>query len=144
MIFIQDPPQVILNGHGFLQGYNFIISDNFDPLNHSRRPLSAIVLRSSLHFQRLPPVHRRLSGAIISTLRGQLAILSPYIHHGDGERILELSVLVSSDRARTPLILIGADCNGHSSWLGAPETTTNAVGAHIKDFILQERLSVVN
>ena len=144
VILIQDPPQVILSGQGFLPGYNFIISDNFDPSDHSRRPLSAIVLRSSLRFQRLPPVHRRLSGALISTRRGQLAVISAYIRHGDGEGTSELSVLVSSARAHTPLILIGADCNGHSSWWGPPETTTNAVGAQVEDFLLQERLSVAN
>ena len=87
VILIQDPPQVILSGQGFLAGYNFILSDNFDPTDHSCRPLSAIVLRSSLRFQRLPPVHRRLSGALISTRRGQLAVISAYIRHGDGEGI---------------------------------------------------------
>ena len=144
VILLQDPPQAILSGQGFLPGYNFIISSNFDSLDHSRRPLSAIILRSSLHFQRLPPVHRRLSGALISTGRGHLAVLSAYIRHGDGEGISDLSVLVSSARAHTPLILIGADCNGHSSWWGPPETTTNTVGAQVEDFILQERLSVAN
>ena len=71
VILIQDPPQVLLNGQGFLPGFNFIISSDFDPSNHSDRPLAAIVLRSSLHFQRLPPGHRRLSGALLSTRRGQ-------------------------------------------------------------------------
>ena len=104
----------------------------------------AIVLRSSLRFQRLPSVHRRLSGALISTRRGQLAIISAYIRHGDGEGISDLSVLVSSAWAHTPLILIGAHCNSHSSWWPPPETTTNAVGAQVEDFLLQERLSVVN
>ena len=102
VILIQDPPQVILSGQGFLPGYNFIISDNFAPSDHSRRPLSAIVLRSSLRFQRLPPVHRRLSGALISTRRGQLAVISAYICHGDGEGTSELLVLVSSAQAHTP------------------------------------------
>ena len=38
VILIQDPPQVILSGQKFLSGYNFIISDNFDPSDHSCRP----------------------------------------------------------------------------------------------------------
>ena len=59
---------------------------------------------------------------------------------------LNLSVLVFSARVHTPLILIGADCNGHSSWCPPPppETITNAVGAQVEDFLLQERLSVAN
>ena len=44
VILLQDPPQAILSGQGFLPGYNFIISSNFDSLDHSRRPLSAIIL----------------------------------------------------------------------------------------------------
>lgn len=90
VILIQDPPQVILNGQGFLPGFNFIISSDFDPSNHSDRPLAAIVLHSSLHFQRLPPGHRRLSGALLSTRRGQVALISAYIHHGDGEGLTAL------------------------------------------------------
>ena len=132
VILIQDPPQVILNGQGCLPGFNFIISSDFDPSNHSDRPLAAIVLRSSLHFQRLPPGHRRLSGALLSIRRGQLALISAYIHHGDGEGLTALSDMLSSARTHTSLILIGADCNGHSSWWAPPETITNAVGSQWK------------
>ena len=60
---------------------------------------------------------------------------------------LELAQLRDTDlRAllATSLILIGADCNGHSSWWGPPETITNAVGSQMEDFILQEGLSVAN
>ena len=115
VILIQDPPQVLLSGQAFLWDFSIILSSNFDPSNHSCRPLTAIVLRTSLHFQRLPLVHRRLSGALISTRRGQVAVISAYIRHGDGEGLSDLSSLVASAQAHTPLILIGADCNGHNS-----------------------------
>ena len=44
VLLIQDPLQVILNDQGFLQSYNYIVSDDFDPSDYSRCPLSAIVL----------------------------------------------------------------------------------------------------
>lgn len=144
VILIQDPPMDILTGQGYLPGYDFLVSSDCVPLDHSARPLAAILIRSSLTFERISGSHRRICGALISTRRGRLAIFSAYIHHVDGDGLDALSSFVTSARSRTPLLLVGADCNGHSSWWGPPETTTNAVGALIEDFILQEHLHVGN
>ena len=85
VILIQDPPRAILSGEGFFPGYDLILSSTFHPEDHDNRPLSAILLRSSLPFQPLPPAHPRLCGALLSTRRGLVAIISAYICHTDGD-----------------------------------------------------------
>ena len=144
VILIQDPPRAILSGEGFFPGYDLILSSTFHPEDHDNRPLSAILLRSFLPFQPLPPAHPRLCGALLSTRRGPVAIISAYIRHTDGDGLGALAQMVAATRPQTPQILIGADCNGHSSWWGPPDTATNVVGALLEDFILQERLTILN
>ena len=115
ILLIQDPPQAILSGQGNLPGYDFIVSSSSDSVEHAHRPLTAIVLRSCLHYTPLPCVHRRICGILLSTCRGPLALFSAYLHHVGGEGLVPLSSLIASVRPRTPLLLVGADCNGHSS-----------------------------
>ena len=95
-------------------------------------------------YQLLPSIHRRLCGLLLSTRRGQLALISGYIHYADGSGLPELSSLLTLARQHTALIILGLDCNGHSTWWGPPDTITNSIGALVEDFILQERLAVEN
>ena len=81
---------------------------------------------------------------LLSTSRGKIAFILAYIHHLDGFGLIELHSLVTSARHHTSLILIGMDSNGHSNWWGPPETITNAVGALVEDFILQDRMVIDN
>ena len=144
VILVQDPPRAILSGEGFFRGYEVILSTSFDPANHEDRPLTAILIRSSLPFRRLPSAHSRLCGALISTRRGPVAFISAYIRHTDGDGLGALTHLVTDTRPQTPQMIIGADCNGHSSWWGPPDTAANAVGSLLEDFILHERFTILN
>lgn len=144
MILIQDPPQLILNGQGFLLGCNFIVSDNFDLLNHSRRPLLPIVLRSSLHLQRLPlHLSTSLQGPDLHSMRiigGNFSIHPPREWRGN-LRAFSFGVFrpdphpphPDKGQLQRPQQLVGSLGDYH-----------NAVGAPLGDLILQERLSMAN
>ena len=146
VILIQDPPADIITGKAFLSGYQIVLSPG--PVDahpaQSDRPLAAIMLHSSFLFHHLPSTHRRLCGVMLSTRRGKIALISAYLHHIDGCGLVELHSLLTSASHHTSLVVIGMDSNGHSNWWGPPGTITNAVGALVEDFILQDRLVVAN
>ena len=81
---------------------------------------------------------------MVSTRRGLVAFISAYIHHTDGAGLDALTALLAITRYQTSQIVLGMDCNGHSSWWGPPQTVTNAVGRQVEDIILHERLTVLN
>ena len=56
----------------------------------------------------------------------------------------DLAVLSQVLKARTPYVFIGADINGHSPTWGPLETTPNAQGIMVEDFILEAELEVLN
>ena len=81
---------------------------------------------------------------LISTTRRPLALVSAYIHYSDGRGLDALASLATIARCSTPLLLVGADTNGHSPWWGPPDTQTNTVGAQVEEFILNSHLEVAN
>ena len=102
VILIQDPPKAILSGEGFFPGYNVNLPTTFDPDDHANRPLVAILIRSSLHFQPLPSPSQRVCGVLVSTRHGPVAFISAYIRHSDGDGLGTLVDFVTATRPRTP------------------------------------------
>ena len=145
VLLLQDPPEGLVSGGDCPAGY-----DVYLPTRDSTSqpcfvpPLVAILVRSTLRARAIPFSHPRVCGIFVSTARCPLAFLSGYVHHTDGSGLDALASLVTIARRSTPLILVGADTNGHSPWWGPPNTLTNNVGAQVEEFILSSRLGVAN
>ena len=83
-------------------------------------PLVAILVCSTLRVRPIPFPHCRVCGIFVSTAHRPLALLSAYIRHTDAAGLDALTSMVTLARRSTPLLLIGADANGHSPWWGPP------------------------
>ena len=81
---------------------------------------------------------------LLSTSRGPVACISVYVQHTHGQGISALAALLPKIRESTPFILVGGDCNGHSSWWGPPDQEPNQVGQELEDLIMSQSLEVLN
>ena len=107
-------------------------------------PLTAILLRTTLSARSIDFAHPRVCGVVVSTQRGPLALFSAYFQPTSGAGLMELSSILTRVRQQFPLILLGADCNGHSPWWGPPDTASSPLGRRVEALILHHRLTVVN
>ena len=145
VLLLQDPPQVLVSGEDTPIGYDLYLplqSTNFEAT--LTRPLVAILVKSTLRVRSIPFCHDRVCGVFVSTAKGLLALISAYISHVGAAGLDALASMATFARRSTPLLLLGADANGHSSWWGPPHTTSNAVGSQVEEFVLAHRLAVVN
>ena len=147
IILIQDPPEALQSGRRHITGYEVFFSrpSHLPPSTPSvHRSLTAVLARTSLHAQPCPGHFGRACGIFVDTRQGKVALISSYIRHLRGEGLEDLSLLLDQVRLLTPLILISADVNGHSSWWGPPSLESNANGQLMEDFILTQSLEVLN
>ena len=137
VLLLQDPPEGLVSKVDCPTGYKlYLPSTDFTPQTCSAPPLVAILVRSTLRARAIPFSHPCVCGIFVSTSRRPLALVSAYIHHSDGLGLEALASLVTIAHRSTPLLLVGADANGHSPWWGPPDTRTNIVGAQVEEFIL--------
>ena len=147
IILIQDPPEALQSGRRHITGYEVFFSrpSHLPPSTPSvHRSLTAVLACTSLHAQPCPGHFGRACGIFVDTRQGKVALISSYIRHLRGEGLEDLSLLLDQVRLLTPLILISADVNGHSSWWGPPSLESNANGQLMEDFILTQSLEVLN
>ena len=147
IVLIQDPLEALQSGRRIITGYEVFLSR---PSNwqlgppSARRSLTAILARTSLHAQPCPGHFGRACGIFVETRQGKVALISAYIRHLRGEGLHDLSLLMDRVRPSTPLLLISADVNGHSSWWGPPSLESNANGQLMEDFIIAHSLEIIN
>ena len=117
VLLLQDPPEGLVSGEDCPAGYDLYLPPRDLPTEPCHTPpLVAILIRSTLRARAIPFSHPRVCGVFVSTARHPLALLSAYIHHTDGGGLDALASLVTLVRRSTPLLLVGADANGHSPW----------------------------
>ena len=146
VVLIQDPPADLQCNRGKVPGFVTILPPQGMGSKSStmEKPLVAILVRSSLAFQRLHLADRRVCGILISTGHAPLAVVTSYLHFIGGQGLTALSSMLTMARRHTPFVVIGADANGHSRWWGPPDLMSNATGELVEDFILSEHLDVAN
>ena len=146
MLLIQDPAEDLRTGRRRIRGFECFLPPHEAGVSRTRStgPLVAILVRTSIPVRPLTSGHCRVHGVVVSTRRGPLALISAYIHFLHGEGLEALSSIITAARQLTPLLFIGADCNGHSSWWGPPDQVTNAIGELMEDLILRHGLAVEN
>ena len=86
----------------------------------------------------------RAVGVELRWASSTIGIISGYIQPETAVGLEDLAVLSQVLRARTPLVFIGADINGHSPTWGPIDTTPNAQGIKVEDFIIEAGLEVLN
>ena len=146
VLLIQDLVEDLRTGRRRIRGFECFLPPHEAGVSRTRStgPLVAILVRTSIPVRPLTSGHCRVHGVVVSTRRGPLALISAYIHFLHGEGLEALSSIITVAWQLTPLLFIGAACNGHSSWWGPPEQVTNAIGELMEDLILRHGLAVEN
>ena len=145
VLLLQDTPDSLRSRFGGLPGYSlFLPSSRGGADVPSGHPLVGVLVKSSLRARPLSFSNPRMCGVLLSTPLGLVAFISAYIHYQRGLGIEALSAMISTVKQETPLILIGADSNGHSPWWGPPDYAGNTVGALVEDCVLLHNLAVEN
>ena len=117
VLLLQDTPDSLRSRFGGLPGYSlFLPSSRGGADVPSGHPLVGVLVKSSLRARPLSFSNPRMCGVLLSTPLGLVAFISAYIHYQRGLGIEALSAMISTVKQETPLILIGADSNGHSPW----------------------------
>ena len=126
VLLIQDPPLALRHGESF-PGYDLFLPHQQLGTSPSQfeEPLTTILLRTTLSARSIDFAHPRVCGVVVSTQRGPLALFSAYFQPTSGAGLMELSSILTRVRQQFPLILLGADCNGHSPWWGPPDTASS-------------------
>ena len=137
---VHDLPQAVDTDSSTHQGFAFI-GANVPRGTHRE---AGIFVNPQLQVTRSPESSPRAVGLELRWGRSTIAIISGYIQPGTALGLEDLAVLSQALKARTPLVFIGADINGHSPTWGPLETTPNAQGILVEDFILEAGLEVLN
>ena len=127
-----------------ISGYSVFLPSRRGGGFHDSLPLVAVLVRDSLHARPIPFENQRMCGVYLSSSLGLLACVSAYIHYCHGRGLSSLSSMLTSIKAVTPLVFLGADSNGHSPWWGPPDQVPNETGQLFEDFVITQNMQIAN
>ena len=140
VVLVQDLPQAVDTEPRSHQGYQFIGATV--PQGTHRE--AGVFVNPRVRVTRSPESSPRAVGVELSWRNSTIGFISGYIQPETAVGLADLAGLSQVLKARTPFVFIGADINGHSPSWGPLETTPNAQGLKVEDFILEEGLEVLN
>ena len=138
---VQDLPQVVDTDLRSHQGYTFI-GTTAQQGNHHRE--AGIFVNPQLRSSPSPESTARAVGVELQWGDQTIGLISGYLQPGTAVGLSDLAALSQFLKARTPLVFVGADVNGHSPSWGPLDTIPNAQGLLVEDFILEANLQVLN
>ena len=140
VVLVQDLPRMDGTEAMTWQGHTFIGVSG----PNGTHTEAGLFLNSQLQFSQSPESTPRSVGIELQWENHNLGIVSGYLQPGTARGLPELAELCQALKARTPMVFVGADVNGHSPSWGPLETVPNSQGLLVEDFILETGFEVLN
>ena len=144
VLMLQDTWDSLRTRFGGIAGYSLFLPSQRGGVCGDAGTLVAVLIKTPLRARLIAFSNQRMCGALVDTPKGEIAFISAYIHYRQGRGLEALSAMVTEVQRETPFVLVGADTNGHSRWLGAPDQGSNATGELVEDFVITHSLDIEN